>query len=106
MIRLRPGRTRRALDHIKPAHLPGVGVAPLGKVPDVFRRAREARVQEVGVERENYVRILQLVLRLHRLTERQLRAFEHVVAVHRFIHVPLGLRISLEQGTQLVGKRG
>ena len=105
MVRLRAGRTRRALDHIQPVHLAGIGIAPLGEIPRVAREAGEARVQEIGVERENYVRIFQVVLRLHRLAERQLRAFEHVVAVHRLVHMPLGLRISLEQRTQLVGQR-
>ncbi len=43
MIRLRPGRTRRALDHVKPAHAARIGVAPFGKVSRVAREARESR---------------------------------------------------------------
>ena len=45
-------------------------------------------------------------MRLYRLSERQLGAFEDIVAVYRFINVPLGLRIDLEQRAQLVGQRG
>ena len=45
-------------------------------------------------------------MRLYRLSERELCAFEGIVTVYRFINVPLGLGIDFEQGTQLVGQRG
>ncbi len=106
MVRLCTRRTRRALDHVKPAHVAGIGIAPLRKISRVAREAGESRVEEIAVERENYVRVFQLVLRLHRLPERQLRAFEHVVAVCRLIDMPLRLGINLQQRTQLVSEGG
>ena len=45
-------------------------------------------------------------MRLYRLAEGQLRAFEHIVAVDRFVHMPLGLRINLEKRLKLVGQCG
>ena len=105
MVRLCARRTGRALDHIQPIHIAGIGIAPLGKIAGVAGEARKSRVEKVGVERENYVRVFQLVLSFHRLPECHPGALEHVVAVDGLIYVPLGLRIFLEYGTQLVGER-
>ena len=106
MVRPRASRTWRALDYVQPAHLAGVGIAPLGEISDVTREAGESRVQKIGVERNDYVRFREVILRLHRLAEGQLCAFEHIVAVDRLVHMPLGLRISLDKRLQLVGQRG
>ena len=59
MIRFRSCRTRRAFDHIQPAHLAGIRIAPLGEVPRVAREARESRIEEIGIERKNYIRIFE-----------------------------------------------
>src|SRR5712692_2145650 len=75
MVRLRPRRTHRALDHIEPAHVAGIGITPLGKVADIPRAPRKARVQEICIQRKNHARILQLVLRLDWLAESHFRAF-------------------------------
>jgi hypothetical protein len=105
VIRLRSRRRRRALDHIQPVHL-AVGIAALGEVADVADISRKTRIQEVGVERDDYIGLFKIVARLDRLAEGQLRAFEHVVAIHRLVHVPLGLRIHLKQAAKLIGERG
>ena len=105
-ICLRAGRTGRALDHVQPAHIASIRIAPLGEVADVSRRTRKSRVQEIGIERNNYVGILQPVLRFNWLAEGHPRAFEHIVAVHRLVHMPLRLRIQFEHRPQLIGQRG
>src|SRR5437016_13915500 len=99
MIGPSSSRTRRAFDHIESPHVARIGVAPFGKISRIAREAGESRIKEIGVERENHVRILQLVLRLYRLPKRQLRAFNHMVAVCWLIDVPLRLGINLEQRT-------
>src|SRR5271168_5517743 len=96
MIRLSPGRRRRALDHIQPVHV-AIGIAALGEVADVADIPRKTRIQEVGVERDDYVGLLKIVARLDGLSEGQLRAFEHVVAIDRLINMPLRLRINLQE---------
>ena len=106
MIRLGSGRARRALDHIQTAHVATLRIAPLGKVADVARASGETRIQKVCVQREDYIRLREVVARLDRLPEGQLRPFEHVVAIHRLIHMPFGLRISFQQRLHLVGQRG
>ena len=67
------------------------------RIADVSRVAGESRVEEVGVERDDDVGFREVVARFDRLSERQLRAFEHVVAIHRLVDVPLGLRINLQE---------
>ena len=99
MIRLRPRRRRRALDHVQPVHV-AVGIAALGEVADVADISRKTRIQKVGVERDDYVGLFKIVARLDRLAEGQLRAFEHVVAIDRLVHMPLGLRINLQEIAQ------
>ena len=42
MVRLRPGRAWRALNHIKPTHLLGIRIAPLREIPRIPRRARKS----------------------------------------------------------------
>ena len=93
MIRFRAGRAHRALNYVQPAHIACVGIAALGEIADVSRGTWKSRVKEISIERNNYVRVLQLVLRLDRLAESHLCAFEHIVAIHRLIDVPLRLRI-------------
>ena len=105
MIGLRPRRGRRALDRIKAAHVP-IGIAAARKIADVTRVARESCIQKIRVQRDDDVGFREVVPRLDRLAERELRAFEHVVAVHRFIHVPLRLRIDLQESAQLIRERG
>ncbi|PYX22189.1 MAG: hypothetical protein DMG82_15290, partial [Acidobacteria bacterium] len=105
MIRFRPRRGRRALDCIKSAHVP-IGIAAARKIADVTRVARESCIQKIRVQRDDDVGFREVVPRLDRLTEGQLRAFEHVVAVHRLVDVPLRLRVNLQERTQLVRERG
>ena len=56
VIRLRARRGRRALDRIKAAH-GSIGIAAASKIADIARVAREARIQEVRVERDDDVRL-------------------------------------------------
>ncbi len=85
--------------------LPASGLRRLAKSRMYRVESGKSRVQEIGVERDNDVGVFQPVLRFHRLTESHLRALEHIVAIHRLIHMPLRLRIKLEHGLQLIGKR-
>ncbi len=105
MIRLGSRRRRRALDHVQAVH-GRIGIAAAGEVADVFHVAGESGVEEVGVEGDDYVGLREIVAGLDRLAEGQLRAFEDVVAIHRLVDVPLGLRINLQEVAQLVGERG
>ena len=92
MIRFRSGRTRRALDHIQPAHLARIRIAAFGEVAGIASKARESCVEEIGIERKDYVCFREVVARLHRLPECQLRAFKHIVAIYRLVNMPLGRR--------------
>src|SRR6202043_3984293 len=40
------------------------------------------------------------------LAEGQLPAFEHIVTIDRLVDVPLGLRINLQEVSQLIGESG
>ena len=86
--------------------LPLSGLRRAGEVADVAGVAGESGVEEVGVERDDYVGFRKIVARLDRLSEGQLRAFEHVVAIDRLVDVPLGIGINLQEITQLIGERG
>src|SRR6185312_3997434 len=106
MVRLRPGICWRALDGIKPAHVAGVWIATLGKIACVARHSREARIQEIRVERDDYVSRVELVSSLNRLPKRHLRARVDIVAIDRLIEMPLGFGKFLEQLLLLIGQRG
>ncbi len=105
MIRLHPGRSRRALDHVQPVHV-AVGIAALGEIADVARVAGKSGVEKISVERNDDVGLRKVVARLDRLAEGQLRAFEHVVAIDRLVDMPLGLRINRQEVAHLIGQRG
>src|SRR5208337_4075889 len=68
--------------------------------------SRKPRIQKVRVERDNDVGLFEIVAGLNRLAEGHLRALEYVVTIHRLIHMPLGLRINLQEIAQLIGQRG
>ena len=101
MIRLHPRRTRRALNHVQPAHL-SIGIAPAGEIADVARVAGEAGIQKVGVERDNHVGLREVVARLDGLAEGELRAFQRVVAIDWLVDMPLRLRIHREERLHLI----
>src|ERR1035437_1425582 len=63
MIGLRTRRSRRALDYIQAVHR-SVRIAALGEVADVAGVAGESGVEEVGVERGDYVGFRKIVARL------------------------------------------
>ncbi len=105
VIRLHSRRTRRALDHIQPVHVP-IRITPSREITRVARRAGESRIEKIGVERNDDVGLRQVVARLNRLAERQLRAFNHVIAIDRFVDVPLRHRIRREITANLRGQRG
>ena len=69
VIGLRARGTRRALDHIHAAHVAGIRIAALGEIAGVSRVPGKSGVQKIGVERNNDVGVLQLVLRFHWLAE-------------------------------------
>src|SRR5438477_447306 len=83
-----------------------IGFAALGEVADVAGVAGESGVEEVCVERDDDIRLRKIVARFDGLSEGELRAFEHIVAIDGLVDVPLGLRIHLQEIAQLVGKSG
>ena len=84
---------------------PASGLRRLAKSRRVAGEAGEAAYRKSASSERITSAFPEVVLRFDRLAECQLCAFEDVVAVDRLIHVPLGLRIDLEQRLQLVGKR-
>ena len=94
-----------ALDHIEPAHF-RVGIALLREIADVAHIPRKARIEKVGVEGNNHSRVLEPVLRLQRFAERQICAFKGIVAVRRFVNMPLRLGIHRQEGVHLVFQCG
>ena len=91
----------RALDHVETTHV-GVGIALGGEIADVAHVARESRGHEIRVERDDGCGLGKIVAGFNGLTEDKLRAFEHVVAIHRLVDMPLRLGIHGEEGLHLV----
>ena len=104
MVRLHPRRTRRALDHVQPVHV-CVRIAPRGEIAGVPRRAGEPGVKKISVERNDDVRLRQVVTRLDGLSEGLLRAFHYIVAINGLVHVPLRHRIRLNVIANLPSQR-
>ena len=97
MLRLEPGRRRDRLHDIQPVHLIGAIQLPLLRV--IARQLVEARelraAQEIRIERDNHVRLIQVILRVDELAESLLRRRIVVVAVDRVVLRKLRLRIIL-----------
>src|SRR5206468_299587 len=64
MIRLSSRRTRRALDHIQPTHLAGIGITPLGEIARIACLTRKS-----GGEKAD-TRSLQSLLNIQRPANR------------------------------------
>ena len=73
-----------------------LGPAPRGELARVAQAAGPA-AEEVGVEREDDVGLLEAVLRVDGLAEREPRAGARVVAARRLPLVPLRRREAREQ---------
>src|SRR5437016_4767780 len=73
VVCLGSGGSRRALDRVEPVHV-AIGIAAHRKITRVTSESRKPCIQEISVQREDYVGTLQLVLRFHRLTVGHLRA--------------------------------
>src|SRR5215467_9144357 len=106
MIRFRSRRTRSALDHIQAAHLPRVRITTSREISRIAGLARESGGEKVRVQRDNHIGSIELVNRLDRLTESHLCARINIVAIHRFVNMPSGLRVELENRVELVCERG
>src|SRR5262245_13698216 len=92
MIRLRPRCRWRALDNVKAAHLPGIGITAAGEIARIARHARESSREEIGVERDDYICFREIVGRLNRLPKGHACAFINVVAIDRLPEMPFGFR--------------
>ena len=94
MIRLGSRERRRALHRVEPVHrLPLFGDAPpIGEVARVPHAARPTG-EEVGVEREDDVRLVEVIDRFARPPRRTASSGARAVARHRVVLVPSGLRI-------------
>ena len=105
MIGAGAGRGRHALERVEPVHAVGaLGPAPRGEIARVAQTARAA-AEEVGVEREDDVGLVDAVLRLDVLAERELRAGAGVLAARRIPLVPLRGGKAREQIADLRGER-
>src|SRR5205814_887574 len=72
MIRTRPGRRGHRFDRIETVHAIGLlGPASRGEIFRVAERAGRA-AEEVGVEREDHVGLIEAVLHVRVLAEREL----------------------------------
>ena len=96
MIRLSSRRTRRALDHIQPTHLAGIGITLLGEIARIACLTRKSGGEKVGVQRDDHIGTIELVNRLDRLAEGHLRSRVNIVAIHRFVNMPFGLRVEFQ----------
>src|SRR5581483_7494383 len=105
MVRLCPGIRQRALDRVEPAHVARIGIAARGEIARIACHAGESSVEEIRVERNDYISRVELVRRLNRLTEGHTRTFIHVVTINRLPEMPLRLRETLEHRLHLLDKR-
>ena len=106
VVCLCPGERRRALHRIHPAHRPAfVGhAAAVGEVARVADASRSG-AQEVGVEREDDVRLVEVVDRLDRPAHRLARRGAGAVPGDRVVLMPARLWILLEDRRHELGKR-
>ena len=105
MIGLGSRERRRALDRVEPVHrLPLFGDAPpIGEVARVPHAARTTG-EEVGVEREDDVRFVEVIDRFAGPPSRPAGRGARAVARHRIVLVPSGLRICGEHGGHQLGQ--
>ena len=105
MVGASAGRRRHALERVEPVHAIGLlGTPPRREVARVAQRARSA-AEEVGVERQDDVGLLEAVLRVDVLAERQLRAGARVLAAGRIPLMPFRGREAREQLADLRRQR-
>ncbi len=97
MVRLAARDRRQAFDRVEPVHGPVFAgdAPPIGKIARVAHVAR-TRIQEVGVEREDDVRLVDPVVAIEVASEREARACAHLVAPGRLVLVPRRLREVLQ----------
>ena len=94
MIRDRAGGRPRAFDHVQAIHLGRGPVAShpalRGELLMVAKVSRAAR-EEVGVQRNDHVGAIEVILRLDDFAEREPGPLANVVTPGRFVHVPARL---------------
>ena len=105
MVGGRAGGREHALDRIEPVHRPGREPSAVGELPGVPQARRPAR-EEVGVEGEDDVGLVEVVLDLDVLAEGQQGAGPGVVAIGRLVLVPPGLGERRRGGPDLAGQGG
>ena len=102
----RAGDRRCGLDHVEPVHLAAAArdPAPGGKLPRVAHRERAA-AEHVGVERDDHLRLVEAVLRIGVLAEREEGSRAGVVAADWLPLVPDQGRQLRLQPADLAGQR-
>ena len=82
-------------------------VAHAAAAREIARVAKMSRtfVEEIRIERDDDVRFRQVVMNIDVISERELRAFAHVVAIHRFPLMPLNAGIEREELLDLIAER-
>src|SRR6185503_16702986 len=102
MIGTCAGSRRRCFHDIEPAHLVfAFNYSPSGsKLTRITKRSRSRR-QEVGIKGKNSFRLIEVVNRVDRLAKSENRTSSSVVAVSRFVLVPLRRRKLGEYAFQL-----
>src|SRR2546428_5465717 len=87
MICLSSRRTRRALDHIQPTHLAGIGITPLGEIARIARLAREYGGEKVGDQRADQIGRDELINRPGRLAEGHIVARGTLFSIYGFKYI-------------------